>query len=157
MYLINCSWECYKWILVFHVFYWISLSNKGVCVCVCVPVPVRFINPIPLGPEELHTPAISGHNTYDTSLSKTTVPTCLKVSTIVSVSKALTVSCVSEYYPVAFTPAMIKYFKRQVTTHIKKSIDITADSHQYACSCSTLDAIPVVIHQSLTHLKNKYS
>lgn len=124
---------------------------------VCLPVPVRFINPIPPGPEELHIPAISGHNTYDTSLSKTTVPTCLRVSTIVSVSKALTVSCVGEYHPVAFTPAMIKYFKRQVMTHIKKSIDITADSHQYACRCPTLDAIPVVIHQSLTHLKNKYS
>lgn len=74
---------------------------------VCMPVPVRFINPILPGPEELHIPAISGHNTYDTSLSKTTVPMCLKVSTIVSVSKALTVSCVSEYHPVAFTPAMI--------------------------------------------------
>lgn len=123
----------------------------------CLPVPVRFINPIPAGPEELHIPAISGHNTRDTSLSKTTVPTCLRVSTIVSVSKALTVSCVGEYHPVTFTPAMIKYFKRQVMTHIKKSIDITADSHQYACRCPTPDAIAVVIHQSLTHLKNKYS
>lgn len=120
-----------------------------------MPVPVSFINAVPPGPKELHIPAISGHTPYDTSLSKATVSTCLKVSTIVSVSKALTVSCVGDYHPVVFTPTMIEYFKRQLMTHIKKSIDITADSHQYACRCSTPDAISV--HQSLNHLKNKYS
>lgn len=44
-------------------------------------------------------------------------------------------------------------------TRIKRSIDITADPHQYAYrqNRSTADAIAAVTHQSLTHLENKDS
>lgn len=94
---------------------------------------------------------------FNTSLSQDTIPTCLKTSTIVPVPKASTVSCLNDYRPVALTPIVMKCFERLVMASIKKSINITTDSHQYAYrpNRSTADAIAAVTHQSLTHLEKK--
>ena len=96
---------------------------------------------------------------FNISLSQATVPTCLKTSTIVPVPKAFTVSYLNDYHPVTLTPIVMKCFERLVMARIKKSINITIDSHQYAYrpNHTAADAIASVIHASITHLVKKNS
>lgn len=51
----------------------------------------------------------------------------------------------------------MKYFERLVMTHRKRSIDTTAEPHQYSYrqNFCTDDAISAMSHQFLTHLENK--
>ena len=96
---------------------------------------------------------------FNISLSQATIPTCLKTSTIVPVPKASTVSCLNDYRPITLTPIVMKCFERLVMASIKKSINITTDSHQYAYrpNRSAADAIAALIHSSITHLEKKNS
>lgn len=92
-------------------------------------------------------------DTFNTSLSQAIVPSCLKTSTIVPSS----VSCLNDYHPIALTPIIMKSFEKLISTRIKKSINITSDSHQYAYrqNRSTADALSAVLHQALTHVENR--
>ncbi|KAI4897837.1 hypothetical protein NFI96_027483, partial [Prochilodus magdalenae] len=71
------------------------------------------------------------------------VPTCLKTTTIIPVPKSSTVTGLNDYRPIALTPIVTKCFERLVMTHIKATIDVTVDPHQYAYrrNRSTDDAI----------------
>ncbi|KAI4898992.1 hypothetical protein NFI96_005660 [Prochilodus magdalenae] len=60
------------------------------------------------------------------------VPTCLKTATIIPVPKSSTVTGLNDYRPIALTPIVTKCFERLVMTHIKATIDVTVDPHQYA-------------------------
>ncbi|XP_029934293.1 protein NLRC3-like [Myripristis murdjan] len=96
---------------------------------------------------------------FNTSLSLSSVPTCLRTATIVPVPKCSTVTGLNDYRPIALTLVVMKCFERLVMTHIKDSIDITVDPHQYAYrkNRSTDDAISSVVHTALTHLESRNS
>ncbi|KAI4887377.1 hypothetical protein NFI96_006708 [Prochilodus magdalenae] len=87
------------------------------------------------------------------------VPTCLKIATIIPAPKSSTVTGLNDYRPIALTPIVTKCFERLVMTHIKATIDVTVDPHQYAYrrNRSTDDAISSVVHTALTHLEQKDS
>ncbi|KAI4882981.1 hypothetical protein NFI96_015780 [Prochilodus magdalenae] len=91
------------------------------------------------------------------SLTQAAVPTCLKAATIIPVPKSSTVTGLNDYRPIALTPIVTKCFERLVMTHIKATIDVTVDPHQYAYrkNRSRDDAISSVVHTALTHLEQK--
>ncbi|KAI4879613.1 hypothetical protein NFI96_006236 [Prochilodus magdalenae] len=96
---------------------------------------------------------------FNVSLTQAAVPTCLKTATIIPVPKSSTVTGLNDYRPIALTPIVTKCFERLVLTHIKATIDVTVDPHQYAYrrNRSTDDAISSVVHTALTHLEQKDS
>uniref|UniRef100_A0A3B1IEK6 Reverse transcriptase domain-containing protein n=1 Tax=Astyanax mexicanus TaxID=7994 RepID=A0A3B1IEK6_ASTMX len=96
---------------------------------------------------------------FNASLLQAAVPPCLKTATIIPVPKSSTVTGLNDYRPVALTPIVTKCFERLVQTHIKATINITVDPHQYAYrkNQSTEDAISSVVHTALTHLEQKDS
>ncbi|KAI4891554.1 hypothetical protein NFI96_034005 [Prochilodus magdalenae] len=96
---------------------------------------------------------------FNVSLTQAAVPTCLKTATIIRVPKSSTVTGLNDYRPIALTPIVTKCFERLVMTHIKATIDVTVDPHQYAYrrNRSTDDAISSVVHTALTHLEQKDS
>ncbi|KAI4879135.1 hypothetical protein NFI96_007722 [Prochilodus magdalenae] len=96
---------------------------------------------------------------FNVSLTQAAVPTCLKTTTIIPVPKSSTVTGLNDYRPIALTPIVTKCFERLVMTHIKATIDVTVDPHQYAYrrNRSTDDAISSVVHTALTHLEQKDS
>ncbi|KAI4893078.1 hypothetical protein NFI96_011541 [Prochilodus magdalenae] len=96
---------------------------------------------------------------FNVSLTQAAVPTCLKTATIIPVPKSSTVTGLNDYRPIALTPIVTKCFERLVMTHIKATIDVTVDLHQYAYrrNRSTDDAISSVVHTALTHLEQKDS
>ncbi|KAI4883003.1 hypothetical protein NFI96_002046 [Prochilodus magdalenae] len=69
---------------------------------------------------------------FNVSLTQAAVPTCLKTATIIPVPKSSTVTGLNDYRPIALTPIVTKCFERLVMTHIKATIDVTVDPHQYA-------------------------
>jgi len=96
---------------------------------------------------------------FNLSLSLATVPVCLKTSIIVPVPKKTVVESMNDYRPVALTPLIMKCFERLVLTHIKDTVNITVDPHQYAYrrNRSVSDAVSTVVHSALTHLENRDS
>ena len=68
-------------------------------------------------------------------------------------------SVLSQYCPIALTRIVAKCFERLVMVSIKKPLNITINSHQYAYrpKRSAADAIAAVIHSSNTHLEKKNS
>ncbi|KAI4876536.1 hypothetical protein NFI96_002224 [Prochilodus magdalenae] len=96
---------------------------------------------------------------FKVSLTQAAVPTCLKTATIIPVPKSSTVTGLNDYRPIALTPIVTKCFERLVMTHIKATIDVTVDPHQYAYrkNQSTDDAISSLVHTALTHLEQKDS
>lgn len=94
---------------------------------------------------------------FNSSLSQVILPTCLKTATIIPVPKSSTVSCLNDYSPVALTLIIMKCFERLVMAHMKNTIDLTVDPHQYAYrqNCSTADAISSVVHLALTYLESR--
>ena len=96
---------------------------------------------------------------FNTSLAQATVHICLKTSTIIPVPKVQTVTCLNDYRPVALTPIIMKTFERVVMSHIRNTIDITSDCHQYAYrqNQSTADAVSAIIHQDFPHLETSNS
>ena len=63
--------------------------------------------------------------------------------------KASAVSCLNDYRPITLTSIVTKCFERLVMASIKKSINITTDSHQYAYRPNR--------SASITHLEKKNS
>lgn len=96
---------------------------------------------------------------FNTSLSQAVVPVCLKTSTIIPIPKSSAVMCRNDYRPVALTPIIMKCFERLVMAHMKETIDINVDPHQYPYreNRSASDAVSSVIHSALTHLENRDS
>jgi len=96
---------------------------------------------------------------FNLSLSLASVPVCLKTSIIVPVPKKTVVESMNDYRPVALTPLIMKCFERLVLTHIKDTVNITVDPHQYAYrrNRSVSDAVSTVVHSALTHLENRDS
>ncbi|XP_072548753.1 diamine acetyltransferase 2b isoform X1 [Salminus brasiliensis] len=94
---------------------------------------------------------------FNVSLRSSTVPTCLKPTTIVPVPKKSTVSCLNDYRPVALTPIIMKCYERLVMRNIKNQLPCSLDPLQFAyCpNRSTDDAITTTLHLSLTHLEKK--
>ncbi|KAI4881499.1 hypothetical protein NFI96_012321 [Prochilodus magdalenae] len=91
---------------------------------------------------------------FNVSLTQAAVPTCLKTATIIP--KSSTVTGLNDYRPIALTLKVTKCFERLVMTHIKATIDVTVDPHQYAYRRND-DAISSVVHTALTHLEQKNS
>ncbi|KAK3562698.1 hypothetical protein QTP86_005317 [Hemibagrus guttatus] len=96
---------------------------------------------------------------FNISLSSTVVPTCLKTTTIIPVSKKSPVSCLNDYRPVALTPIIMKCFERLVMRQIKDLLPPSLDPMQFAYhpNRSMDDAITTTLHLALTHLDNKDS
>lgn len=96
---------------------------------------------------------------FNTSLKQATVPSCLKTATMIPVPKTPTATGLNDYRPVALTPIVIKWFERLVMAHVRDSIDVTVDPHQYVYrkNRSTEDAVSSVVHTTLAHLENKDS
>ncbi|XP_076878109.1 uncharacterized protein LOC143527070 [Brachyhypopomus gauderio] len=94
---------------------------------------------------------------FNISLISSTVPTCLKTTTIVPMPKKSTVSCLNDYRPVALTPIIMKCFESLVMRNIKTQLPPSLDPLQFACcpNRSTDDAITTTLHLSLTHLEKK--
>ncbi|KAI4902346.1 hypothetical protein NFI96_004702, partial [Prochilodus magdalenae] len=94
---------------------------------------------------------------FNISLSSATVPTCLKATTIIPVSKKSSVSCLHDYRPIGLTPIIMKCFERLVLRHIKTLLPPSLDPLQFAYrpNRSTDDAISTTLHLALTHLDNK--
>ncbi|XP_076849711.1 uncharacterized protein LOC143497938 [Brachyhypopomus gauderio] len=94
---------------------------------------------------------------FNISLSSSTVPTCLKTTTIVPVPQKSTVSCLNDYHPVALTPIIMKCFERLVIRNIKTQLPPSLDPLQFAYrpNRSKDDAITTTLHLSLTHLEKK--
>ncbi|KAK1801367.1 hypothetical protein P4O66_023040, partial [Electrophorus voltai] len=94
---------------------------------------------------------------FNISLNCTVVPTCFKTTTIVTVPKKPTVSCLNNYRSIALTSIIMKCFKRLVMRHIKTQLPPSLDPLQFAYhpNCSTDDAISTTLHLALTHLDKK--
>ncbi len=92
-------------------------------------------------------------------IPKPTYSSPLKTAIIVPVPKCSTVTGLNDYRPIALTPVVMMCFERLVMAHIKDSIDVTVDSHQYAYkkNRSTDDVISSVVHTALTHLESRNS
>lgn len=71
-------------------------------------------------------------NIYNLSLRQAAVPTCLKITNIVPLSKKSAVGCLNDYYPVALTSVIMKCFEWLVLSHIKASISTYLYKHQFA-------------------------
>ncbi len=96
-------------------------------------------------------------NIFNLSLSQSTVPACLKMSTIMPVTKQAAVTSFSDYRPVALTPVITKCLERLVLQHIKAALPPTLDPHQYAYRTNRLidEAISVALHTVLRHLEQQ--
>lgn len=59
----------------------------------------------------------------------------------------------------ALTPAVMKCFERVILTHLKNSIPLSLDQHQFAyrANRSTEDAVSLALHITLTHLGQRDS
>ncbi len=96
---------------------------------------------------------------FNTSLSQTVIPTCLKSTTIIPVPKKSPVYCLNDYRPIALTPIILKCFERLVMHNIKTSLPNTCNPLQFAYrpNRSTDDAISSTLHLTPSHLENKDS
>lgn len=103
---------------------------------------------------------------FNSSLIQAAVPTCMKTATIIPVPKGSAVTGLNDYRPVALTSIITKCLERLIMAHIKATINVTKDLHQYAVGLSsslqyayqfTEDAICSVVHTTVTHLEPKDS
>ena len=79
---------------------------------------------------------------FNQSLSRSTVPSCLKSSTIVPLPKKMNITTLTDYRPVALISVVMKCFEKLVRSHIMSFHPPTFDSHQfvYRANRSTEDA-----------------
>ncbi|KAK3534759.1 hypothetical protein QTP86_024092 [Hemibagrus guttatus] len=96
---------------------------------------------------------------FNQSLALSTVPPCLKSSIIVPLPKKSHISSLSDYWPVALTPVVMKCFKKLVRSHITSLLPASFDSHQFAYrgNRSTEDAVATALHAVLSHLEKQGS
>lgn len=93
---------------------------------------------------------------FNLSLLQSTVPTCLKTSTIVPVPKT-TIKLLNNYRPVALTPVIKKCLERLVLKHLKAALPTTHNPHYYAywTNRSTEDAFSMALQTVLRHLEQQ--
>uniref|UniRef100_A0A3B5Q3T5 Reverse transcriptase domain-containing protein n=1 Tax=Xiphophorus maculatus TaxID=8083 RepID=A0A3B5Q3T5_XIPMA len=96
---------------------------------------------------------------FNQSLALSTVPSCLKSSTIVPIPKKPHISCLNDYRPVALTPVVTKCFEKLVRGHITALLPPGFDHHQFAyrANRSTEDAVITALHAALSHLEQQGS
>lgn len=96
---------------------------------------------------------------FNQSLTQSTVPPCLKSSTIVPLPKKPHISSLNDYRPVALTPVVMKCFEKLVRGLITSLLPKSLDSHQFAyrANRSTEDAIATALHAALSHLEQQGS
>ncbi|KAK3572751.1 hypothetical protein QTP86_007041 [Hemibagrus guttatus] len=96
---------------------------------------------------------------FNQSLSQSTVPPCLKSSTIIFLPKKPRISSVNDYQPVTLTPVVMKCFKKLVWGHIMSLLPQSFDPHQFAyrSNRSTGHAIATALHAALSHLEQQGS
>ncbi|KAM3842547.1 uncharacterized protein ACN63O_022346, partial [Diretmus argenteus] len=92
---------------------------------------------------------------FNQSLAQSTVPPCLKSSTIVPLPKKRHISSLNDYRPVALTPVVVKCFEKLVWGHITSLLPRGFDPHQFAyrANRSTEDAVATALHAALSHLE----
>ena len=92
---------------------------------------------------------------FNQSLAQSTVPLCLKSSTIVPLPKKRHISSLNDYRPVALTPVVMKCFEKLVRGHITSLLPRGFDPHQFAyrANRSTEDAVATALHAALSHLE----
>uniref|UniRef100_A0AAZ1X6I0 Reverse transcriptase domain-containing protein n=1 Tax=Oreochromis aureus TaxID=47969 RepID=A0AAZ1X6I0_OREAU len=92
---------------------------------------------------------------FNTSLSQSCIPPCLKSATIVPLPKRTNISSLNDYRPVALTPVIMKCFEKLVRRHIMSCLPPTLDSLQFAyrANRSTEDAIATTLHTTISHLE----
>ncbi|KAE8278046.1 hypothetical protein D5F01_LYC23899 [Larimichthys crocea] len=76
-------------------------------------------------------PAISSHtltSIFNWSLSRSTVPPCLKSSIKVTLPKKSNISSLNDYRPVALTPTVTKCFEKLVRKHITAHLPPTFEN-----------------------------
>ncbi len=98
-------------------------------------------------------------NLFNLSLIQASIPSCLKSSTIIPISKKSATDSLNDYRPIALTPIIMKCFERLVLHHLKTCLPSTFDNHQFAyrANRSTEDAIAIVLHNALSHLEHQES
>ncbi|KAL0161541.1 hypothetical protein M9458_045266 [Cirrhinus mrigala] len=96
-------------------------------------------------------------NIFNLSLSKSVVPACFKMATIVPVPKSSTITSLNDWRPVALTPIVSKCFERLVRNFICSALPDSLDPLQFAyChNRSTDDTINLTLHTALTHLEKR--
>lgn len=67
---------------------------------------------------------------FNQCFAQSTVPLCLKSSTIVPLPKKRHISSLNDYRPVAFTPVVMKCFEKLVQGHITSLLPQGFDPHQ---------------------------
>jgi hypothetical protein len=94
---------------------------------------------------------------FNLSLSRSAVPICFKMSTIVPVPKKAKVTELNHYHSEALTSVIVKCFERQVKNHITSNLPDTLDPLQfpYRPNRSTDDAIAIALHTALSHLDKR--
>lgn len=94
---------------------------------------------------------------FNQSLAESTVPPCLKSSTIVPLPKKPHISGLNDYRPVALTPVVMKCFEKLVRGHITSCLPKSLDPHQFAyrANRSTEDAVATALHAALSHLEQQ--
>ena len=92
---------------------------------------------------------------FNQSLTQSTVPICLKSSTIVPLPKKRHITGLNDYRPVALTPVVMKCFEKLVRGHITSLLPRGFDPHQFAyrANRSTEDAVATALHAALSHLE----
>ncbi len=85
------------------------------------------------------------------------VPSCLKKSTIVPITKKNTITCLNDCRPIALTPIFRKCFEKLIRDYICSVLPASLDSLQFAhrSNRSTDDAIAFTLYTTLSHLENK--
>ncbi|KAK3541571.1 hypothetical protein QTP86_031647, partial [Hemibagrus guttatus] len=93
------------------------------------------------------------------SLSQSTVPPCLKSSTVIPLPKKPHISSLNDYWPVALTPVVMKCFENLVRGHIMSLLPQSFDPHQFAyrSNKSMGDAVARALHAALSHLEQQRS
>ena len=91
------------------------------------------------------------------SLIESIIPTCLKQTTIVPVTKNTKATFLNDYRPVALMSVAMKCFERLEMAHINTIIPETLDPLQFAYrpNRSTDDAISIALHTALSHLDKR--
>ena len=91
---------------------------------------------------------------FNRFLSKSVIPTCFKMATIVPVPKKAKITELNDYHPAALTSVIMKCFVRLVKDHITSTLPDTLDPLQFAYrpKRSTDNTIAITLHTALSHL-----
>ncbi|KAK3506423.1 hypothetical protein QTP70_002694 [Hemibagrus guttatus] len=96
---------------------------------------------------------------FNQSFSQSTIPPCLKSSTIIPLPKKPHISSLNDYWPGALTLVVIKCFEKLVWGHITSLLPQRFEPHQFAyrSNRSMGDAVATALHAALSHLEQQGS